>query len=168
MVQSNSPKKSLPWQDVPWQISHRCSSAMVGLLYHKPCFKVHTFFNISQNSERDAFKKLNWQLHGKVLQVNLQHNLLDLTFPVFFSTSLSGGLSVEWYSDKFSISPACISKIPLKPPLQKGEEAGIPGLFEKLHIQRQQGLGQYSRLPRKIPVFDPNGLLCLKGETYEY
>jgi len=33
---------------------------------------------------------------------------------------------------KFSISPACNRKIPLNPPLQKGEEAGMPGLIEKL------------------------------------
>jgi hypothetical protein len=40
------------------------------------------------------------------------------------------------YSDlgKFSISPACIKKIPLNPPLQKGEEVGMPGLIEKLWI----------------------------------
>jgi hypothetical protein len=32
----------------------------------------------------------------------------------------------------FSISPACIIKIPLNSPLQKGEEAEIPRLIEKL------------------------------------
>jgi len=33
---------------------------------------------------------------------------------------------------KFSITTGCIRKIPLNPPLQKGEEAGIPRLIEKL------------------------------------
>ncbi len=32
----------------------------------------------------------------------------------------------------FSITPGCVRKIPLNPPLQKGEEVGIPGLIEKL------------------------------------
>jgi hypothetical protein len=35
-------------------------------------------------------------------------------------------------TSKFSISSACIRKIPLNPPLQKGEEDGMPGLIEKL------------------------------------
>jgi len=42
---------------------------------------------------------------------------------------------VKMYNGKknsFSISPACIRKIPLNPPLQKGEEVGMPGLIEKL------------------------------------
>ena len=30
------------------------------------------------------------------------------------------------------MSPAFIRKIPLNPPLQKGEEVGMPELFEKL------------------------------------
>ena len=30
----------------------------------------------------------------------------------------------------FSITPGCIRKIPLNPPLQKGEEFGVPGLIE--------------------------------------
>ena len=33
---------------------------------------------------------------------------------------------------KFSITLGCIRKIPLNPPLQKGEEVGMPGLIEKL------------------------------------
>jgi hypothetical protein len=33
---------------------------------------------------------------------------------------------------KFSISPACIRKIPLNPPLQKGEAVGMPRLIEML------------------------------------
>jgi len=33
---------------------------------------------------------------------------------------------------KFSITPGCIRKIPLNPPLQKGEAAGMTGLIEKL------------------------------------
>jgi len=33
---------------------------------------------------------------------------------------------------KFSISPGCIRKIPLNPPLQKGEAAGIPRLIDML------------------------------------
>jgi hypothetical protein len=33
---------------------------------------------------------------------------------------------------KYSISQGCISEIPLNPPLQKGEEVGIPRLIEKL------------------------------------
>jgi hypothetical protein len=33
---------------------------------------------------------------------------------------------------KFSISPGCIRKIPLNPPLQKGEAAGMPGLVDML------------------------------------
>jgi len=31
---------------------------------------------------------------------------------------------------KFSISPVCIRKIPLNPPLQKGEEVEMHGLIE--------------------------------------
>jgi hypothetical protein len=30
---------------------------------------------------------------------------------------------------KFSISPGCNRKIPLNPPFQKGEAAGMPGLI---------------------------------------
>ena len=37
---------------------------------------------------------------------------------------------------KFSITPGCIRKIPLNPPLQKGEEVGMPGLIEKLCAQQ--------------------------------
>jgi hypothetical protein len=33
---------------------------------------------------------------------------------------------------KFSKSPGCIRKIPLSPPLQKGEAGGMPGLIEML------------------------------------
>jgi hypothetical protein len=33
---------------------------------------------------------------------------------------------------KFSKSPGCIRKIPLNPPLQKGEAVGMPGLIEML------------------------------------
>jgi hypothetical protein len=33
---------------------------------------------------------------------------------------------------KFSIRPGCIRKIPLNPPLQKGEAAGMPGLIDML------------------------------------
>jgi hypothetical protein len=33
---------------------------------------------------------------------------------------------------KFSKNPGCIRKIPLNPPLQKGEALGMPGLVEKL------------------------------------
>jgi len=33
---------------------------------------------------------------------------------------------------KFSISPGCIRKIPLNPPLQKGEAAGMPRLIDML------------------------------------
>jgi len=40
---------------------------------------------------------------------------------------------------KFSITPSCIRKIPLNPPLQKGEEVGMPGLIEKLLIKTQKG-----------------------------
>ena len=36
------------------------------------------------------------------------------------------------FSRKYSISSAYITKIPLNPPLQKGEEVGMPGLFENL------------------------------------
>ncbi len=36
------------------------------------------------------------------------------------------------YLRKFSKSPGCIRKIPLNPPLQKGEAIGMPGLIEKL------------------------------------
>jgi hypothetical protein len=35
---------------------------------------------------------------------------------------------------KFSITPGCIEKIPLNPPLQKGEEVGMLGLIENLRI----------------------------------
>ncbi len=35
------------------------------------------------------------------------------------------------FSCKFSINSGCIKKIPLNPPLQKGEAVGMPGLFEK-------------------------------------
>ena len=33
---------------------------------------------------------------------------------------------------KYSISQGCIREIPLNPPLQKGEEVGIPRLTERL------------------------------------
>jgi hypothetical protein len=33
---------------------------------------------------------------------------------------------------KFSKNPGCVRKIPLNPPLQKGEAVGIPGLIEML------------------------------------
>jgi len=34
---------------------------------------------------------------------------------------------------KFSKNRGCIRKIPLNPPLQKGEAVGMPGFFEVLH-----------------------------------
>ena len=40
---------------------------------------------------------------------------------------------------KFSITQGCIKKIPLNPPLQKGEEVGMPGLINKLLIKTQKG-----------------------------
>ena len=41
-------------------------------------------------------------------------------------------LRSEWGSDrKFSITPGCIRKIPLNPPLQRGA-VGMPGLIEML------------------------------------
>jgi hypothetical protein len=33
---------------------------------------------------------------------------------------------------EFSIRPGCIRKIPLNPPLQKGEAAEMPGLIDML------------------------------------
>jgi len=33
---------------------------------------------------------------------------------------------------KISISPGCIRKIPLNPPLQKGEAVGMPGIIDML------------------------------------
>ncbi len=35
---------------------------------------------------------------------------------------------------KFSITPGCIKKIPLNPPLQKGEAVGMPELIEILRL----------------------------------
>jgi hypothetical protein len=35
-------------------------------------------------------------------------------------------------SSKFSINSGCNKKIPLLPPLQKGEGFGVPGLIEML------------------------------------
>ena len=37
-----------------------------------------------------------------------------------------------WIVSKFLKSPGCIRKIPLNPPLQKGEAIGMPGLIEIL------------------------------------
>ena len=44
---------------------------------------------------------------------------------------------------KFSISPVGIGKIPLNPPLQKGEAVGMPELFEML--QTKEGNYENSR-----------------------
>ncbi len=45
---------------------------------------------------------------------------------------------VEFWSQygKFSITPGCIRKIPLNPPLQKGKGIGVPGLIEMLRNMR--------------------------------
>jgi len=43
-------------------------------------------------------------------------------------------LTEKHFLCKFSISPGCIIKIPLNPPLQKVEVAGMPGLIEKLQF----------------------------------
>jgi hypothetical protein len=41
-------------------------------------------------------------------------------------------------------TPGCIKKIPLNPPLQKGEAVGMPGLIEMLHDKQ---LFNYRFLP---------------------
>jgi hypothetical protein len=52
---------------------------------------------------------------------------------------------------KFSISPACIRKIPLNPPLQKGKEVGMPGLIENLQKKGRNGSFALSRLTPTDP-----------------
>ncbi len=58
-------------------------------------------------------------------------NAKQICPPINLNTAYTGE-DANGKKSKFSISQDCIREIPLNPPLQKGEEVGIPGLIEEL------------------------------------
>ena len=100
----------------------------------------------------ERFRLLNvflWPVPGKnMLQAKAGNFVQDQVMPcnVVFNTDGFQSLRemqkvdmVKVNKGKFSITQGCIRKIPLNPPLHKGEEVGMPRLINKLLIKTQKG-----------------------------
>jgi hypothetical protein len=57
-------------------------------------------------------------------------SIFNTGYHTFLSNPVKINKKLHVSFGKFSISPVCIRKIPLNPPLQKGEEVEMRGLIE--------------------------------------